>query len=277
MSRGRSPVLQKNRPDRPRSVSLHCAPALEARYLQLHAQLIAENRPLSGRRDSYVYYWAYGRLCWRRDVVPRDPRTPAQQRSRAAFASASKAWSGSHSVTEEQRDAWRADAAKIKSTPRLGQSGPLTAQNDFVGRNSVKERWGLALLWDPPVGERKKVECGRQNPESATQVQQAQSLAQSSSGTRRACAAPAPSLPRPARAAAKKAIGTFCPAQVPFRQRLTQPSSDRPHIASQPLPVQYRWGARSPCHVGSIDLPLWSSTLAHIRRNARIRALWRGG
>jgi hypothetical protein len=104
---------------------------------------------MSGRAGRYVYYWAYGHLCWRAYVVPKDPRTAVQQRSRAAFAAASKAWSASQSLTEEQRDAWHADAAKIKSTPRLGQSGPLTAQHDFVGRNSLKERWGLALLLKP--------------------------------------------------------------------------------------------------------------------------------
>ena len=159
MSRGRSPLPQRNRRQRERCVSLRRNAALEARYLQLHAQLIAENRPMSGRAGGYVYYWAYGRLCWRVYVIPRDPRTPAQQRSRAAFGAASKAWSGSQSLTEEQRDAWHADAAKIKSTPRLGQSGSLTTQQDYVGRNSLKERWGLAFLAEPPVEERKKAEC----------------------------------------------------------------------------------------------------------------------
>ncbi len=260
-----------------RALSSRRDPALEAWNRRLHAQLVGEKRPLSGRAGHYVYYWAYGRLCWRVYVVPKDPRTAVQQRSRAAFASASKAWSGSQSLTEAQRNAWHADAARIKSTPRLGQSGPLTAQQDYVGRNSLKERWGLALLSDPSGRERKKAECGRQNPESATQVQQAQSLAQHSSGTRPACAALAPSLPQAARATAKKAIGTFRPAQAPFRQRLTRPSSDRPLTASRPLPAQCRWGARSPCRVGSIGLPLRFSALARIRRNALVRELWRGG
>ena len=56
-------------------VSSRRDPALEAWYRRLHAQLIAENRPLSGRAGRYVYYWAYGRLCWRVYVVPKDPRT----------------------------------------------------------------------------------------------------------------------------------------------------------------------------------------------------------
>lgn len=107
-------------------------PALEARYRQLHAQIVAENRPVSGRAGRYFYYWAYGHLCWRVDVVPKDPRTAAQRRCRAAFAAASRAWSQSEALTQEQRDVWRAQAGKFKSRPRLGQSGPLTGQQHYV-------------------------------------------------------------------------------------------------------------------------------------------------
>jgi hypothetical protein len=249
-----------------RAVSGRLAAALEARYLKLHAQLIADNRPMSGRAGGYVYYWAYGRLCWRRYVVPKDPRTATQQSSRAAFGAASLAWSENQALTEEQRDAWYAEAAKLKTRPRLAQSGALTAQQHFIGRNSIKERWGLALLWEPPARKAIMPEAPRR-----------QGVARPSSGTRRACAAPVPSLPQPARACAKEAIGTFCLAQVPFLQRLTRPSSDRPPTTSRPLPEQCRWQARSPGHVGSIGSPRLSSTIAQIRRKARFRELWRGG
>jgi hypothetical protein len=100
---------------------------LEPHELEQHAWLLAEGKPLSGRHGPFVYYWAYGRQHWRRDVIPRDPRTPAQQRSRAAFATASKGWSETAPLTEERRDAWHAAAAKITSKPRLWQSGILTA------------------------------------------------------------------------------------------------------------------------------------------------------
>jgi hypothetical protein len=252
-------------------------PALDAWYRRLHAQLIGEKRPLSGRAGHYVYYWAYGHLCWRVHVVPKDPRTAVQQRSRAAFAAASKAWSASQPLTQEQRKAWRADAARIRSTPRLGQSGPLTAQQDFVGCNALKERWGLALLLEPSGRGSQKAEGLTQNARPATQVHQQHEGAQSSSGTRRACAGPPPSLPGAAGASPRKTIGRFARSQVLFPQHLTRPHSDRLHSASIAPPGQCRWKARSPRRVGSMGLPLRFSSLIHIRRTARVRELWRGG
>jgi hypothetical protein len=123
MSRSLSSAPRKNPRGRRRAVSGRLATALEPEFLHLHAQLIAENKPMSGRAGGYVYYWAYGRLCWRRYVVPKDPRTEAQQSSRAAFGAASKAWSQNQALTEEQRDVWHAEAAKLKTRPRLAQSG----------------------------------------------------------------------------------------------------------------------------------------------------------
>jgi len=298
MSRSMSLAPREDPRGRRRAVSGRLAAALEARYLALHAQLIADNRPMSGRAGGHVYYWAYGRLCWRRHVVPKDPRTPAQQSSRAAFGASSRAWSENQALTREHRDAWRADAAKLKTRPRLAQSGPLTVQQHYVGRNAVKGRWGLPLLLEPAKGGRETVECTTQDAESASQVRQRKGVAQPSLGTRRAGAAPAPSppradsaaitphasrithhapsLPRPARPCAKKATGTFSPAKVPLPQRLTQPSSDRPHTTTTPLPVQCRWQAQSLRPIASRG-SLRFSSIAHTRPNARFRELWRGG
>ena len=77
--------LRKAAPRRSRVVPRHSNPALEAWSLQLHHQIRGEKRPVSGRAGRYVYYWAYGRLCWRVYVVPKDPRTAVQRRSWAAF------------------------------------------------------------------------------------------------------------------------------------------------------------------------------------------------
>ena len=104
---------------------------------------------MSGKCGPYVYYMHKGRQCWRRDVPHRDPRTFAQLRTRAVFRAASKTWSQGDPLTEEQRDAWYADGAKTRSRPRMGQSGTLTGQQRFVGRNSTKERRHLGLLLDP--------------------------------------------------------------------------------------------------------------------------------
>ena len=70
---------------------------------QLHAQLIADGRLKSGRCGGYDYYVVNGKQCWRRHTVPKDPRTPAQQRCRARFAAASKAWSENGLLTEAHR------------------------------------------------------------------------------------------------------------------------------------------------------------------------------
>jgi hypothetical protein len=78
------------------------------------------------------------KLFRRRYVVPRDPRTAGQLRARSAFGAASKAWSHSLKLTQEEREAWRTAAAKIQSRPRLGQSGPLTGQMHYVGRKCAK-------------------------------------------------------------------------------------------------------------------------------------------
>jgi hypothetical protein len=53
-------------------------------------------------------------------------------------------------LTDEQRDAWSIAAEKIQSHPRLGQSGPLTWQQHFIGINSVLARVGRGLLVWPP-------------------------------------------------------------------------------------------------------------------------------
>ena len=107
----------------------------------------------SGRRGDRVYYVRGGKQCWRRYVVPKDPRTPAQLRQREAFGAASKAWGASQVLTEDDRGEWRAEGAKVQSRVRLCQSGPLTGHQHFVGRNCEKSRIGLGLLVKAPGRE----------------------------------------------------------------------------------------------------------------------------
>ena len=92
----------------------------------------------SGRCGKWVYYVRNGKQCRRRYTKPRDPRTPEQLRLRAAFGAASKAYS--QVLTEEQRQECRAAGAKVRSRPRLGQSGPLTGQQYLISRNSAEAR-----------------------------------------------------------------------------------------------------------------------------------------
>jgi hypothetical protein len=59
-----------------------------------------------------------------------------------------KAWR--RVLAEEQRRAWNAAAAKVRSRPRLWQSGWLTGQTHFAGINSARARIGREMLLWPP-------------------------------------------------------------------------------------------------------------------------------
>ena len=153
-----STVPHKDPRGRRRPVGYDRAAPLTPIDLETHKQLLGAHQIMSGRCRGYVYSWRKGKLHWRRHVIPADPRTPAQRRSREAFGKASKAWSQNQPLTQAQRDAWYAAAAKIKSKPRLGTSGFLAAQQHFVGSHALKERWNLPVLLEPPTGERQRAE-----------------------------------------------------------------------------------------------------------------------
>jgi hypothetical protein len=240
MSQSMSAVPRKDPRGRRRPVGYDRTVPLKPIDLKTHTQLLGAHRMMSGRCRGYVYWWRKGRLHWRRYVVPKDPHTLAQRRSRAAFGTASKAWSENNTLTQEQRDAWYAAAAKIKSRPRLGQSGPLTAQQHIVGSNSLKERWGLQLLLEPPTGGRKKAECRMQNTQSSAQVPQPQRVVRPTWEPRRACARPAPDLPGAAKGRTGRPSALRVPTQVAHYQSLARPSSERFRATSVPLPMHYR-------------------------------------
>ena len=92
----------------------------------------------SGRCGKWVYYVRNGKQCRRRYTKPRDPRTPEQLRLRAAFGAASKEYS--QVLTEEQRQECRAAGAKVRSRPRLAQSGPLSGQQYHLQRKAAEAR-----------------------------------------------------------------------------------------------------------------------------------------
>ena len=277
MSQSISAVPRRHPCGRRRPVGYDRAAPLKPIDLEAHTQLLGAHQIMSGRGRGYVYWWRKGKLHWRRYVVPRDPRTPAQQCSRTAFGTASKACSDNNALTQEQRDAWQAAAAKIKSHPRLGQCGPLTAQQHIVGTNCRKERWGLQLLLEPPTGGRKKAECRMQNTTFSAQVQQPQNLVRPTWEPRRACTRPVPDLPEAAKGCTGRRAALRVPTQVCYYQALTRTSSERPHTPSLCLPVQYRWQSRSPSPVRSIGLPCRSSAFPQMCHNAHSRELWRGG
>ena len=89
-----------------------------------HHNMTILDIPRSGRDGDYVYYMRGRKLCRRRYFIPTNRRTAARSRARGAFGAIAKAWS--RVLTEQQRRAWNAAAAKVRSRPRLWQSGWLS-------------------------------------------------------------------------------------------------------------------------------------------------------
>ena len=167
---------------------------LSPKERELHAQLLAEGKLMSGKCGGHDYYVVNGKQRWRCHAVPKDPRTPAQQRSRARFAASSKTWSEDCLLIEAHRDEWHADGAKRQSRARLGSSGPLTGQQDFIGRNCTRKQRDSEVLLRPRQREQKPANNKGLRPELTAQVLQSQPFARSTSGTRRPHAGYAPSI-----------------------------------------------------------------------------------
>jgi hypothetical protein len=228
------PAFPPSKPRRRRRCVLTGGKAcLTARERKLHDQLKKDGRPKSGRAGAYVYYMRKGRQCWRRYVVPKDPHTNAQRRSRAIFGTASKTWSADESLTDEQRDAWYAQGAKTRSRPRLGSSGKLTGQQDFVGRNCAKGQRERGVRMKPRKPEQKKGERKAQQPVLIAEAPQSQIVTQSTWGTRRASAMAGRYRHRVSRGYARKGKNRLLTSQRPVSQWFAQSTWDPP-------PEQYR-------------------------------------
>jgi len=91
----------------------------------------------SGRCGDYVRYVRGNKQRRRLYVKPTNPRTSRQQRWRDRFGAASSKYS--HSLTDDQHDACIAAGAKLRSRPRLGQSGPLTGQQYSIRREYLHD------------------------------------------------------------------------------------------------------------------------------------------
>ena len=76
-------------------------------------------------------------------------RTPARDHKRGAFGNLARVWG--RTLTEAQRQAWKAAGLKVQSAKRLGQSGPLTGEQHFQGINSARAQIGREPLWEPPA------------------------------------------------------------------------------------------------------------------------------
>jgi hypothetical protein len=86
----------------------------------------------SGRCGDWVWYLFNGKQCRRRWFKPIDPKTAAQLRCRERLAAASKEYN--EALTEAEQDASIAAGTKEPCRPRLGKSGTLTGQQNWVRR-----------------------------------------------------------------------------------------------------------------------------------------------
>ena len=213
---------------------------LSPKERELHAQLLAEGKLMSGKCGGHDYYVVNGKQRWRRHAVPKDPCTLAQQRSRARFAAASKTWSENGPLTEALRDAWCADGAKRQSRPRLGQSGPLTGQQNYIRRNCTRKKRECEMLLHPRQRDEEKVENKGLRPELTAQVSQSQPITRSTSGTRRASAGYSPSTCRACRGYAREFKARQLVLQVPRLKRFTRSTSGRSQGNTRPTPERYQ-------------------------------------
>ncbi len=92
-----------------------------------------DRRLKSGRCGDWVWYVRDGKQRRHLYVKPRDPRTPKQRYCRARFGAASSKYS--HSLTPEERRACIVAGSKLRSRPRLAQSGPLNGQHYSIRRD----------------------------------------------------------------------------------------------------------------------------------------------
>ena len=103
--------------------------------------------PQSGKRGLTVSQGGrYGQIS-RAWVIPNNPRTVAQMGVRRALGNVTARW---RTLTEEERNAWRAAAQAKNTVPRLGQSGPLTGSQLFTKINCSLATLGLEQVDAPP-------------------------------------------------------------------------------------------------------------------------------
>ena len=240
VAQGVPAVPQKRQRGRPRTAPYGRNSALGVKELQLHATRRADGSLKSGRRGGYVYYKFHGRQCWRRYVVPKDPRTPLQLRCRTVLGAASKACSESPQLTGEVRAVWHAAAEKVQSRPRLGQSGPLTSQLLFVGLNCAKEQTGREMLWKPPQPNPQSTGTRRQEAESTSQAKQIESVTRSFSSRLRCCGTHTTRQHRHSPRVAAKPPDVIISSQVVQPQMVARPTWERPQTATMVLPEQCR-------------------------------------
>ena len=134
----------------------------------------------SGRCGDYVRYVRGSKQHRRLYIKPTNPRTYKQERWRARFRAASSKYS--QSLTDEQRDACIAEGAKLRSRPRMRQSGPLTGQQYSIRKEYAANP--AARMRKPPATS-KMLQPQRVARKYKSQVPRPQRFARSTPGTHR--------------------------------------------------------------------------------------------
>jgi hypothetical protein len=176
----------------------------------------------SGRCGDWIWYVRGGKQCRRRYARPKDPRTLAQLLSRARLSTSSRRYS--RMLTDEERAACMAAGAKLRSRPRLAQSGPLTGQQYWVRKDSAHANVN--------------VKSSKSN--TAPQPLQPQRVTRSTSGLHRSPSRGSPGSHRLGAVQARQGRGGRGPAERRSGRRLVTVSrfAQRPPLA----PVRQRCG-----------------------------------
>ena len=104
--------------------------------------------PKSGRKGTVVYLKTRHGLVARQYVRPRDPRTLEQQRKRSNLVAVCNRW---HTLTAEQRAAWRIASPNDDFASETGRRGRLNGYNFFVSLNTRRADLGLPQFDLPPA------------------------------------------------------------------------------------------------------------------------------
>ena len=103
--------------------------------------------PQTGKLGLTVTYPGRNGLIRRSKVTPQNPKTAAQVSQRSILTQCAQ---GYDALTDVQQQAWITTAAGYKSTPTLGQSGPLTGLQLYVRLNAARMTIGMPAAAAPP-------------------------------------------------------------------------------------------------------------------------------
>lgn len=103
----------------------------------------------SGKVGAMVGAHNAGGQYLRARTTPTNPRTPQQQVIRNATRTLAPQWS--HTLTQDQRDAWAVYASEVRVVNRLGDSTFLSGIAWFLRCNVPRIQAGLATILDAPI------------------------------------------------------------------------------------------------------------------------------